>query len=762
MSHFLDVLASQAVTFSQLNQLLAQLIVNSLHRHNYWTARVVFCCTRLHAPPSFPRLVFHSAECPNVFVFTSMFRYFCHMGFTSEVLRLYGQMWRCGVKPDAFVFPLVIKSAGKSGIVFQTHVEKLGFGGDPYVRNVIMDMYAKYESIEIARKVFDGITVRMVADWNSMISGYWKWGNKDEACKLFNLMPENERNVVSWTAMVTGFSKVKDLNHARRYFDRMPEKSVVSWNAMLAGYAQNGFAEETLRLFKEMVGAGVRPDETTWVTIVSACSSCADPCLAQSLVKMIDEKRIHLNCFVKTALVDMHAKCGNIKAARKIFDELGTQRNLVTWNAMISGYTRVGDLGTARELFDKMPKRNVVSWNSMIAGFAQNGQSALAVELFKEMIDSGGTEPDEITMVSALSACGHLGALELGDWVVKYIAKNRIKLSISGYNSLVFMYARCGNMKEAKRVFHEMKERDAISYNTLISGFAAHGNGVEALSLISKMEEEGLEPDRVTYIGVLTACSHAGLVEEGQRIFKRIKEPSVDHYACVVDLMGRVGKLNEAKRLIDEMPMQPHAGVYGALLNASRIHRNVKLGEFAAEKLFELEPNNSGNFVLLSNIYASASRWKDVDSSRERMKKLGLNKTTGWSWVEHKGKMVKFIIGDCSHERSGDIYKLLEELREKMKRLGYVADKNCVLRDVEEEEKEEMVAVHSEKLAVCFALLVTRPGSVIRVVKNLRVCRDCHSAMKLISELEKREIIVRDNNRFHHFSDGMCSCRDYW
>ncbi|KAA8545385.1 hypothetical protein F0562_020169 [Nyssa sinensis] len=275
-------------------------------------------------------------------------------------------------------------------------------------------------------------------------------------------------------------------------------------------------------------------------------------------------------------------------------------------------------------------------------------------------------------------------------------------------------------MTDAKKIYQEMETRDVISYNTLITGFAAYGHGVEAVKLLWKMKEEGIERDRITYIGVLTACSHAGLLEEAQKVFRSIKDSDTDYYACIVDLLGRVGKLDETKRLIESMPMQPHAEVYGSLLNASRVHKRVELGELAANKLFELEPDNSGNYVLLSNIYASAGRWEDVERVRGAMKKGGVKKTTGWSWVEFDGKMHKFIVGDWSHEQSDDIYRILAELRKRMRVSGYTADKSCVLRDVEEEEKEEMVGTHSEKLAIAFALLVSEAGAVIRVVKNLR------------------------------------------
>ncbi|KAM0013953.1 putative tetratricopeptide-like helical domain superfamily, DYW domain-containing protein [Helianthus debilis subsp. tardiflorus] len=759
MSH-LNAIAVRISSFKQLTQLHAQIIQHSLHHDNYWVSVLISHCTRLCAPPSYARLIFDSSHQPNLYAFTNMLKFYSHTGAHHHVINLFHNMRLSNVMPDAFVFPILIKSMEKEAVMLHAHLIKLGHQCDRYVRNAIMYMYAKYGPIYFARKLFDEMPERMVADWNSMISGYWRWGNEVEAGSLFNLMPE--RNVITWTAMVTGYSKARDLVTARRYFDQMPEKNVVSWNAMLSAYSQNGFAEEAMRLLNEMVVDGVQPDETTWVAVISACADRADAKLASSLMNMLNQRSVKLNYFVKTALIDMYAKCGDLAAAKIIFEELGTYRNVVSWNAMISAHMSVGDLSSARELFDRMPSKDVVSWNSMIAGYAQNGQSTMAIELFKKMISSNHTKPDEVTMVSVISACSHLGALELGNWALNIIDENQIKLSISGYNSLIFMYSKCGSMKDAVRIFHKMKTQDVISFNTLITGFAAQGDGFAAIDTMRKMKEHGFQPDRITYISVLTACSHAGLLEQGKKVFDSITNPDVDHYACMIDLLGRVGKLDEAKNLITRMPMVPHAGVYGSLLNAARIRKRIDTGEFAASHLFKIEPENSGNYVLLSNMYASMGRWGDVERIRGKMKLLGLKKATGWSYVEFDGKLHKFIVGDKAHERSNDIHKLLMELRKKMRIAGYIADKESVLRDVEEEEKEEMVGTHSEKLALCFALLVSESGAVIRIVKNLRVCWDCHEAMKIISKLEGREIIVRDNNRFHCFHDGSCSCKDYW
>ncbi|KAK9141031.1 hypothetical protein Scep_010712 [Stephania cephalantha] len=756
----------EAKTLKQLREVHGQVTRQSLHHHNHHISLLIRRCAALRAPLPYVRLLFHSLPNPDLLLFTTALKYFSLFAARPDILSLFRRLlFRRPRQNLTFLYPIVINASANASEVASAHahVFKLGYHCDAFVRNAVVNGYLRFGLLGLAREMFDEMPERGAADWNAMISGYWRRGRGGEACDLFDEMPERERNVVSWTAMVTGFARSGDLERARSLFDEMPERSVVSWNAMLSGYAQNGLVDEAIELFLEMVDVGVEADETTWVTVISSLAERGDPRLAKSLVESLDSRRVNCNCFVKTALIDMYAKCGELSTARRIFDEMGTHANVVSWNAMISAYARVGDLASARCLFDKMPRKNVVSWNSMIAGYAQNGHSSLAIELFKEMTVTNNFKPDEVTMVSVISACGHLGAYELGKWVMDVVAKNRINLSISGYNSLISMYSRCGSMEDAERIFHDISGvRDVVSYNSLITGFAAHGYGTRAIELMSNMKEEGLEPDRITFIGVLTACSHAGLLEEGQHVFRSIKSPTVDHYACMVDLLGRGGKLEEAKRLIDGMPMKAHAGVYGALLNASHIHKQLELGEFAAYKLFDLEPENSGNYVLLSNIYAFAKRWKEVDRIRELMGTRGVKKTTGCSWVEFDGKVHRFIAGDQLHECSKEIYHVLEELEKRMRAVGYIAIKDCVLRDVEDEEKEVIVGTHSEKLAIGFALLRSEEGAVIRVVKNLRVCGDCHVAIKMISKLTSREILVRDNNRFHRFKDGECSCQDYW
>ncbi|XP_078433657.1 pentatricopeptide repeat (PPR) superfamily protein [Wolffia australiana] len=765
-SSYADLLSSarEARSLGQLKQIHAQALLRSFHgRPNQWLSFLLAQCHRLRSPRAYARRLFASISRPDSRSFTSILRFHSLLGDRDEVRALISQMLDLGLPADAFVIPILIKNSAPTAIdPIHGYVVKLGHFADQYIRNAILDGYAKRGDISLARDLFDESPCKTPADWNAILSGYWACGKEDEALRVFEAMPA--RNAISFTAMVTGYCRIGQIDKAKNLFDEMPERTVVSWNAMISGYVQNRQPELALRLFEEMIAAGADPDETTFVTVFSACSSRGDRSIAENLVAMLERRGLNRSPFVKTALIDMLAKCGNLHTAREIFDAMGAARNSVSWNAMISAYCREGDLAMARQLFDEMPRRNTISWNSMISGYVQNGQWGGALKLFKAMEEEEEeAKPDEITMVSVLSACGHLGARETGQQAIKTISRVHIKLTISGHNAMVFMHSRCGNLAEARRVFEEMPERDVISYNSLLLGLAAHGSAVEAAALLQRMKENNIEPDKVTFLGVLSACSHGGATEIGKQVFRAIESPAIDHLAAMVDLLGRAGELDEAVKLVEESSMVPHAGVYGALLNAGRVHRRVDVAEKAAEKLFAIEEENPGNYVLLANVYAAGRRWREAEMVQEKMRRKKVKKTMGCSWVEVGGEIHCFAAGDRRHDRTREIYQLLEEYGEKMRGLGYVGDGGWSLRDVEEEEREGSLGVHSERLAVGFILLVDGGSAeAIRVVKNLRICGDCHLFMKFMSKISGREIVVRDNNRFHCFSNGLCSCSDYW
>jgi pentatricopeptide repeat protein len=329
------------------------------------------------------------------------------------------------------------------------------------------------------------------------------------------------------------------------------------------------------------------------------------------------------------------------------------------------------------------------------------------------------------------------------------------------------MYAKCGNLEKARDMFDKMHQRDLVSWNVMIAGYAMHGCAREAVKLFEQMQLSGVNPTHVTLVSVLSACCHGGLVEEAWHYFDCMNEqylitPAIEHYGCMVDVLGRAGFLKEAQEFMNRMPIKPDTTMWACLLGACRIHSNVELAQKVAEHLFELDSNNAAHYVLLSNIYAAADRWDDVGKVRKMMKDRRVQKPPGYSWVEVNKHVHTFLAGDSSHPQMQRIYAKLDCLSRQIKAAGYVPDTRFALIDVEENQKEQILFHHSEKLAVAFALINTPSGTVIRVIKNLRVCGDCHSAIKFISKIVARQIIVRDVNRYHHFKDGQCSCGDYW
>lgn len=442
------------------------------------------------------------------------------------------------------------------------------------------------------------------------------------------------------------------------------------------------------------------------------------------------------------------------------------ERSLVASTSMITCYAKYGHIELARRLFDEMEMKDVVCWNAMNDGCTQNSRANESLDLFRDMLLTK-TRPDEVTVISVLSACGQLGALESGKWLHSYIESNAIRFNVQVGTALIDMYCKCGSLDDAFSVFDKIVNKDVVAWNSIVVGCSMHGHSHKAFELFSQMCNLGLRPTDITLIGVLRACGHAGLLAEGRRFFQSMEdeygiEPKIEHYGCMVDLLGRAGFLEEAYELVRTMPIEPDPVVWGSLLGACRLHSNMTLGENIVEFLVEKGLANSGTYVLLSNIYAAARKWDEVARMRTLMKDTGVRKEPGCSSIEIDSRTHEFLSGDMKHPRSKEIYLMLEELIELLKAYGYVPQTDIVLHDIEETQKERALGIHSEKLAIAFGLISTKPGTTIRVVKNLRVCSDCHTVTKLISKITGRKIVVRDRNRFHHFEDGLCSCRDYW
>jgi pentatricopeptide repeat protein len=530
------------------------------------------------------------------------------------------------------------------------------------------------------------------------------------------------------------YAKCGALDDARKLFDRISCRDMVTWTALIAGYSQNDRSEDALLLFPQMLRVGLQPNQFTLSSLLKASGAGPNHRHGQHVHAFSFKYGYVSNVYVGSALVDMYARFDYMDDARLIFDGLAS--------------------------------KNEVSWNALIAGHARKGQGEHALSLFREM-QREDLNPTQFTYSSVFSACASSGSLEQGKWVHAHMTKSGGKLVAFAGNTLLDMYAKSGSIEDAKKIFDRLVKRDVVSWNSMLKGYSQHGLGKETVQCFEEMLRIGTEPNDVTFLCVLSACSHTGLLDEGQYYFELMKkkcmiEPHVAHYVTIVDLLGRAGLLDRALKFIRELPIEPTAAAWKALLGACRMHKNMELGAYAAERVFELDPYDSGPQVLLSNIYASARRWGDVSKVRKMMKESGLKKEPACSWVEIENTVHVFMSNDDAHLQRDEIHRKWEEMSGKIKEMGYVPDTSHVLLLVDEHEREVKLQYHSEKLALAFALLNTPPGSTIRIKKNIRACGDCHSAIKFASKVVDREIIVRDTNRFHHFRDGSCSCGDYW
>ncbi|CAK9195424.1 unnamed protein product [Sphagnum troendelagicum] len=530
---------------------------------------------------------------------------------------------------------------------------------------------------------------------------------------------------------------------AREVFDnKLVEKDVVSWSTMITGYAKHGHGKEAFELFCCMLQQeGVMPNTITYMSVLKACS----------------------------IIIPNGLECGEHVHAHII--ESGFEPDVRVWTSLISMYTRCGrTLEWGREVHAHIVnsglKWDVCVGTALISMYAKCGVSEDAFKVYREL-QQEGVGLNRVTYICILKACANLTALAEGRQLNLNIIEAGLGADIWIQNALIDMYAKCGSLVDARKVFDTMPQRDVVSWTVMIDALSQHGCGEEALELFGQMKEEGVQPDAITFIGVLSACSHAGLVNEGLGYFSSMFQdhgiiPTSTHYGCMVDLLGRAGRLREAEECIKKMPNEANPSIWAALLGACRVYCNVKLAESAAAHWLKLEPKNAAVYVLLSHVYAAAGMWDSIVEIRKLMEERGVQKEPGQCWIEVEGKMHTFVADDRTHLQVEQIYAELETLSVQMKEAGYVPDTRFVVHDLDEQQKERAVCYHSEKLAIAYGIISTAPGTQIRIFKNLRICSDCHTATKFISKITGREIVARDGNRFHHFNNGECSCGEYW
>ncbi|GAB4851923.1 Putative pentatricopeptide repeat-containing protein At5g09950 [Ancistrocladus abbreviatus] len=642
------------------------------------------------------------------------------------------------------------------------------------IGNGLINMYAKCGAIGYACSVFRLMGARDSISWNSLISGLDQNGCYEEAVAKFSIMRRTGLRSSNFTLISSlsscaslGWIKMGAQIHCEGLKLGLDFDVSVS-NALLGLYAESGCLDECKKLFSLMPGH----DQVSWNSLIGA--------LANSEASALEAIAYFLEMMQSRWILNRVTFINILSAISSLsLHEVGRQVHALVLkycagddtaieNALISCYGKFGGMDDCEEIFCRMfDRRDEVSWNSMISGYIHNEQLSKAMDLVWYIMQNG-RKLDQFTFATVLSACASIATLEHGMEVHACQIRTCLGYDVVVGSALVDMYAKCGRIDYASTFFGLMPVKNIYSWNSMISGYARHGLVDKALELFVQMKLAGQPPDHVTFVGVLSACSHAGLVEEGYGHFESMNKlyglvPRMEHFSCMVDLLGRAGNIDKMEDFINKMPIAPNVLIWRTVLGscARTNGRNAKLGSGAAEMLLKMEPDNAVNYVLLANMYASGGKWEYVAKARFAMRSAAVKKEAGCSWVTMKDGVHVFVAGDKLHPEKDAIYKKLAELQQKMRDAGYVPQTSFAPYDVEQESKEEFLRYHSEKLAVAFVL--TRSSvSTIRIMKNLRVCGDCHSAFCYISKIVGRQIVLRDSNRFHHFVDGKCSCGDYW
>lgn len=818
--------------------------------------------------------VFNKVSKPNAFSWSAIISAHAKLGQSDKAIQLYYDMYDSSIEPDGHVFVAVLKACTTTaalahGKLIHTHIIEAGFELHIFVHNTLIHMYVKCGSLENAHMVFDRLPQRDVVSWSALIAGYTHHGSGKEALQLFhqmqqeNMLPNEftygcilkvcssfadleqgkhihshiiehgfESDVFVGNMLVDMYCKCRNLEEAHNVFERLPRRDVVTWNAMIAGYGQLGNSWGAVDLLQQMLHKSMEPDKVTLVCSLKACSSIEALGQGREIHTYAIKFGHDMDILVGNSLIDMYGKCGSVDDAHAIFGKL-PERDVVTWSGLIAVYTLHGDghkalqlfqqmreeavepnqvtficilkacatiahleqgkqihahiiesgfdsdvfvgsalidlygkygsLNDACIVFERLPEPDLATWNATITCYSQQGYVLAALRVFEKM-QLEGMEPNQITVVCILKACSSIAALEQGRQIHCYICESGYESDLFVGNTLIDMYSKCGSLEDACIMFERLLKRDIVTWNAMIAGFAQHSNYMRALQSFKDMQWVGLKPDGSTFLCLFAACDRVGLIDEGFCHFKSMIldygiTPMVEHYNCMIDILGHAGLFNEAQDLLKTIPYQSNIVGWTSLLCSCKTYGNVDLGRQCFEQIVNLDAGLAVGYAIMSNIYADAGMWDDVESIRNLSRSANVWKKPARAFVEIDNQVHEFVVGDKTHPRSDDIYAKLKTLHMQMKEEGYTKQLDVNLDSLLDVEKEDVLCGHCEKLAIAFGLLCTPQGTTIRVAKNLRVCADCHDATKIISRIEMREIFITDAYCIHCFKDGACSCQ---
>ncbi|XP_068635597.1 pentatricopeptide repeat-containing protein At2g13600-like [Aristolochia californica] len=590
---------------------------------------------------------------PNLVTWSGAIGGFAQNGYDREALELLYLMQEAGVKPSYRTFASILPACARLqnpsiGKAMHGYIVRHEYKSNSYVVNGLVDVYRRCGDMSAASKIFSKFSTR---------------------------------NVVSFNTMIVGYCEIGEVRKAKELFDQMKlfgvKKDTISWNSMISGYVDNGQFNEALLLFRDMGKEETVADSFTIGSILTACANMDTIESGKQIHSYAITSGFHRNSFVGGALVELYCTFGDLAAAQAAFSGI-SERDVANWNVLISGYSNNNQMEVVHQLLDKMQADgldpNIYSWNGIIAGLLENGKYKLALQHFSEM-QTGDMKPDIYTIGMALHACSKLSTIEPGKQIHAYSVRCGYDKNSHVGSTLVDMYAKCGTIKYADAAYNRISQQSVVSQNTMLTGYAMHRLWKEGISLFHQMLAAGIRPDAVTFLAVLALCAHAGAVNEGQEYFSLMGNydinPTLKHYSCMVDLYSRAGLLNEANDLIKEMPEEPDAIVWGSLLNGCVIHRNIELGETAAKRLIELDNSNTGNYIMLANLYASAERWTDLARTWLMIKDNGMQKSPGCSWIEDMNQIHVFRASETSHKQTNEIYSTLDNLTLHMRQEGY-------------------------------------------------------------------------------------------